>query len=247
MLRKLQEEQRPWVLHNFGNRPSWMPLLGAVEELGELAHAHLKAAQGIRLGENHQEAAKDAVADIVIYLADYCSAEGYDFESIVTETWEKVRLRDWKADPIRGVSAPKNSVQEQKLDEEQSELKTLEDCLSNLIARMPQSELDWFRDLPEDEALAQTHMGLGQLLRNEWGLWTGSKLTEYFNSLEVQHPDDMSGIILTSLHRRLKGEPLRVEEQIQFYKKYWESVERESDRLGYKLDKNYYPKEKTDE
>lgn len=42
MLRKLQEEQKPWVKHNFGDRPSWMPLLGAVEELGELAHAHLK-------------------------------------------------------------------------------------------------------------------------------------------------------------------------------------------------------------
>ncbi len=66
-LRKLQEEQKPWVIHNFGDRPSWMPLLGLMEELGELAHAHLKEAQGIRLEENHIENAKDAVADIVIF------------------------------------------------------------------------------------------------------------------------------------------------------------------------------------
>jgi NTP pyrophosphatase (non-canonical NTP hydrolase) len=99
MLRKLQEEQKPWVKHNFGDRPSWMPLLGAMEELGELAHAHLKEAQGIRNHENHVEKAKDAIADIVIFLADYCSARGLDFESIVQETWDKVKQRDWKKNP----------------------------------------------------------------------------------------------------------------------------------------------------
>ena len=102
MLRKLQEEQKQWVKHNFGERPSWMPLLGAVEELGELAHAHLKESQGIRLSEDHTENAKDAVADIVIYLADYCSSRGFDFESIVQETWNDVKQRDWKKDPING-------------------------------------------------------------------------------------------------------------------------------------------------
>lgn len=102
MLRKLQDEQRPWVKHNFGDRPSWMPILGAVEELGELAHAHLKKAQGIRLGEDHDAKAKDAVADVVIFLAAYCSAEGYDFEAVVQETWDKVKQRDYKADPIGG-------------------------------------------------------------------------------------------------------------------------------------------------
>jgi len=99
MLKKLQDEQRPWVAYNFGDRPSWMPLLGVVEELGELAHAYLKRAQGIRTSENHTENAKDAVADIVIFLADYCSAEGFDLEAIVQETWDKVKQRDWKKNP----------------------------------------------------------------------------------------------------------------------------------------------------
>lgn len=99
MLKQLQEEQKPWVLHNFGNRPTWMPLLGAVEELGELAHAHLKEAQGIRTNENHIENAKDAIADIIIYLADYCSSRGFDFQEIVQSTWDKVKQRDWKKNP----------------------------------------------------------------------------------------------------------------------------------------------------
>ena len=99
MLRKLQEEQREWSEHNFGKHPAWQPLLGAVEELGELAHAHLKESQGIRTSESHTDNAKDAVADIVIYLADYCSTRGFDFEEIVFDTWEKVKRRDWKKDP----------------------------------------------------------------------------------------------------------------------------------------------------
>ncbi len=33
-LRQLQEEQRPWVLKNFGERPTWMPLMGMCEEAG---------------------------------------------------------------------------------------------------------------------------------------------------------------------------------------------------------------------
>lgn len=101
-LRQLQDEQRPWVQHNFGDRPSWMPLLGVMEELGELAHAHLKKAQGIRTNEDHDAQAADAVADIVIFLADYCSAVGIDLESVVRDTWAEVRKRDWKANPKKG-------------------------------------------------------------------------------------------------------------------------------------------------
>lgn len=102
MLRKLQEKHRSWVEHNFEDRPSWMPLIGVMEELGELAHAHLKKAQGIRGNEDHDLAAKDAVGDIILYLTDYCSACGYDLEALVEETWAKVKQRDWKADPVTG-------------------------------------------------------------------------------------------------------------------------------------------------
>lgn len=106
ILRRVQDEQRPWVKHNFGDRPSWMPLLGVMEELGELAHAHLKREQGIRTNEDHDAKARDAVADIVIFLADYCSATGIDLESVVLETWEQVKQRDWKADPATAQPAP---------------------------------------------------------------------------------------------------------------------------------------------
>lgn len=103
-LSRLQQEQRAWVAHNFPDREAYMPLLGAVEELGELSHAHLKHAQGIRgmTQEKYEELAADAVADVVIYLADYCSAVGLDLHAAVRDTWAQVKTRDWKADPDGG-------------------------------------------------------------------------------------------------------------------------------------------------
>ncbi len=97
-IRLIQEDQRGWIAHNFGSRPSWQPLLGVQEEVGELSHAHLKEAQGIRTHEDHEEQAKDACADIVIFLMDYCSARGWDLVDLVEMTWDEVRKRDWKAD-----------------------------------------------------------------------------------------------------------------------------------------------------
>ncbi len=103
-LRDLQEEQKAWVKHNFDREGVRFDrarglLLGAFEELGKLAHSHLKQHQGIRGAEAmHELDAKDAVADCVIFLADYCSARGFDMHDIVHDTWAKVKKRDWKKD-----------------------------------------------------------------------------------------------------------------------------------------------------
>jgi hypothetical protein len=40
------------------------------------------------------------------------------------------------------------------------------------------------------------HMGLGTWMRNNWGLWGGSRLQKYFTDKEVGHPEDMSSVIL---------------------------------------------------
>ena len=95
-LEQLQKELKPWSRHNFGNRPSWQPLLGLSEEVGELAHHFLKQAQGIRLNENHREEMKDAVADILIFLADFCNAEDINMQDELNKVWPQVRKRDFK-------------------------------------------------------------------------------------------------------------------------------------------------------
>lgn len=69
---QLQKEQAEWSLRNFGPHPVEHPLLGMIEELGELAHAHLKGLQGIRhTPEEILAMKKDACADFMIFLSDY--------------------------------------------------------------------------------------------------------------------------------------------------------------------------------
>lgn len=99
-LAKFQREHKEWVDHNFPAQRSHQPLLGIVEEVGELAHAQLKGEQEIRHSNQEIWDAKvDAVGDIVIYLASYCNAAGIDLNAAVSMTWYKVQKRDWIADP----------------------------------------------------------------------------------------------------------------------------------------------------
>lgn len=74
--KRLVEERNEWVAKNFdkgdefpGSEVQVDTVLGCVEEIGELTHAHLKESQGIRgTKEQHEENAKDAIGDLTIYL-----------------------------------------------------------------------------------------------------------------------------------------------------------------------------------
>lgn len=90
-----QHQVQTWSEYNFGNQPAHRPLLGVAEEVGELCHAFLKTEQQIRMEENHEEATKDAVGDIIIYLADFCSRTGLSLEECIRTTWNEVQMRDW--------------------------------------------------------------------------------------------------------------------------------------------------------
>jgi NTP pyrophosphatase (non-canonical NTP hydrolase) len=106
-LTDLQDERDQWIKHNFPDDELIDSILGAVEELGELAHAHLKYKQGIRaMGTADEAEAKmaDAVADCVIYLAGVCSHLGLDYGVLVRDTWEEVRKRDWQLYPVNGIT-----------------------------------------------------------------------------------------------------------------------------------------------
>lgn len=79
--------------HAFKNRRDLWPLLGALEEVGELFEAHRDGTKEERV---------DAVGDIVLYLMDYCNKVGIDFEDAVRVTAEKVHKRDWVSNPVSG-------------------------------------------------------------------------------------------------------------------------------------------------
>ena len=101
-LKEIQKEQGEWSARNFDNKKIYQPILGATEEVGELAHAYLKMEQGIRgTKEEHQAAMKDSIGDCCIFLMDLCNQMGWDFDGIIRETWAQVKKRDWKKDSLQ--------------------------------------------------------------------------------------------------------------------------------------------------
>lgn len=101
----MQEQHQEWVGKNFPmsiGKP-WDALLGIVEEVGELAHAELKLKQGIRGTQDELvDECRDAIGDLFVYMMSYCNAREWDMQQIVELTWDKVRRRDWTADPLKG-------------------------------------------------------------------------------------------------------------------------------------------------
>lgn len=102
-LTRLQEEVYVWSHHNFPKAEPGDPLLGMIEELGELAHAFLKAKQGIRgTPEKHHADMEDAIGDLLIYMADFCGRNNIDLQRVLEDIWDDVGMRDWVKFPKNG-------------------------------------------------------------------------------------------------------------------------------------------------
>lgn len=101
----------------------------------------------------------------------------------------------------------------------------LDDAYRELQKMMHPSFVEEFKETPE-KLLPRYHRGLGRWIRTYWGLWKGSRLSEYFNELGITHSDDMSAIILMSFHRSLRNEPIQLDQQIQYYQAYWKKMEK---------------------
>lgn len=103
---QLQKEVGEWSRYNFPRNTNYHPLMGIVEEVGELHHARLKYEQNIR-GMSHEEyiaAQADALGDILIYMADYCARNDVDLQDAIEKTWHTVKLRNWRQFPKNGIS-----------------------------------------------------------------------------------------------------------------------------------------------
>lgn len=105
--------------------------------------------------------------------------------------------------------------------------KNLEDCFTEINKSIPDSIKVKITNWEESE-MSRLHFGQGKWMRNNWGLWEGSRLSRYFNNMGIYHPDDMSGIILTSYHRYLNGKDIKLDEQVKYYKDYWKKAKEEN-------------------
>lgn len=108
----------------------------------------------------------------------------------------------------------------------------LKDCFNQIDKLWSDSLKTVAKKWSEKEFIVKTHMGFGLWMRNNWQLWGGSRLSKYFNNLGIFHPDAISGVILTSYHRYLNGENLRLQEQIENLK-IWSKIHREPLKKDY--------------
>lgn len=95
-------------------------------------------------------------------------------------------------------------------------------AMSTLDTILSKGDKEYIDKYSEGIVTAKYHHSLGRWIRNNWGLWSRKgKLYEWFNSQDLVHPDDMSGIIITSYWRIKHQQPIRLNEQIQHYLDYW--------------------------
>jgi len=104
-------------------------------------------------------------------------------------------------------------------------VKTLDDCMDFVIEAVEEDNLEEWTKLEENTAIAQAHHNIGRSIRNSLELWHNGPPVKYFNNLGIYHADDMSSIILISLHRKYNNKELDVEGQAKHYIDYWEKVD----------------------
>ncbi|MDH6354984.1 hypothetical protein M2132_001321 [Dysgonomonas sp. PH5-45] len=103
------------------------------------------------------------------------------------------------------------------------------DAFKQIDTFWPDSVKQEVKNMSEEDFSARAHFGFGMWMRNNWALWHGSRFSKYFEDFGIFHPDDMSGIILDSYCRYLRGADIKLDEQILYYKNYWEKVKKDDD------------------
>jgi hypothetical protein len=78
-------------------------LLKAFKDLAKAAHHQLKTEQGVRGdAEKHEADGARAIQGAIFNLEAIAKHFGWTLMEIATETWAKVKLRDFKLDSVKG-------------------------------------------------------------------------------------------------------------------------------------------------
>lgn len=115
--------------------------------------------------------------------------------SAIERKWDQQSANIATTDTLRGTYIP--------LD--------LEDCWRILDLDLGEETKSWILEQNEKVFLAASHLSMGSWIRNNWGLWAGSRLSHYFIERGVEHPEGMSGIILSTYYQYLKGEEINID------------------------------------
>jgi hypothetical protein len=108
----------------------------------------------------------------------------------------------------------------------------LRDAFRVLERELSADDLAQFQRM-EFREVSGLHFGIGMGIRNSWGLWSGeSAIASDLKRRGLRHPDDMSAVILESFWLYRHGYPLRLAEQVRFYRDYWRAYETHEARFG---------------
>ena len=95
--------------------------------------------------------------------------------------------------------------------------KDIDEAIDSLDAIISPEDKRYITDsLSLEDFGARCHFSLGMWIRNNWGLWGGSRLQRYFVEKNVYHPDDMSGEILNAYYKKkIQGLDFSPEDDIE--------------------------------
>lgn len=83
--------------------------------------------------------------------------------------------------------------------------KNIEECFTQLNALLKPIDIETIKKLSNREETIRYHHDLGMWLRNNWGMWGGSRLQTYMEMRGIYHPDSMSSTILEFYYDWLNG------------------------------------------
>lgn len=100
--------------------------------------------------------------------------------------------------------------------------KNLQEALEVMKESLSEDQIQKLKNTKEDVFSNVVHMGSGMRIRNDWGLWgRETEISKWFIRNGIQHADDKSAILTTALVRYVKGEDIRLDEQIEYYRSFW--------------------------
>jgi hypothetical protein len=102
---------------------------------------------------------------------------------------------------------------------------TLDDAIATIRSGM--TDEDYTHINHPNFSPAQLHFSVGMMIRNEWSMWDKETiLVKWFKSkYDIDHADDISGLILDCLHRDIIGQPRRDVELAKRYIAHWKTPE----------------------
>jgi len=98
-------------------------------------------------------------------------------------------LKKFLLDSINGVYIPKS----------------IKECFMELDKLLPKEDIQKIKELKNKSGTIEYHHGLGTWIRNNWGLWGGSRFQKYMEDRVKDEPDGMSAMILEFYWEWLNG------------------------------------------